>query len=248
MTNRRSSPVVLSPHLDDAALGCFSVFDLRPVVINVFTGIPPAGTLSDWDRLCGATDSSAWMRQRVEEDRAAIGNYVDEIVGLGLLEHAYRERAGPSAVVSAVEGALEAGDAVSRASAIYAPLAGGHRPHPDHRIVREAARRLGRRLDRPVLLYADVPYCVTSGSWPRFLVPGGTNEATWWRRVTRQLPEIVPLAQARRVCLAAGPRRAKLAAMRAYRTQFDVLNRTGLLVDESIYSHEFFWPLRPAQA
>jgi LmbE family N-acetylglucosaminyl deacetylase len=240
MTLRRT-PLILSPHLDDAAIDCFSLFERHPIVVNVFTGIPPAGTLSEWDRECGAADSSEWMVRRLAEDRAALGKYVDEIVGLGVLEHAYREGVTPAAALTAVTDALEACPALLRASALYAPLAGGRQPHPDHRIVREAARSLGRRLGRPVLLYADLPYCISFGAWPRFLLPGGGKEAKWWERIGRQVPDAAPLAQARRARLSQGRRRAKLATMRAYGTQFDVLNRTGVLVDESIYSYEFFW-------
>jgi LmbE family N-acetylglucosaminyl deacetylase len=243
-TTLSRTPVILSPHLDDAAIDCFSLLERRPIVVNVFTGIPPAGTLSEWDWECGAADSSNWMVRRLAEDRAALGVYVDEIVGLDLLEHAYREGVTPAAALAAVTDALEACPALSHASALYAPLAGGRRPHPDHRIVREAARSLGRRLDRPVLLYADVPYCISFGSWPRFLLPGGGREAKWWERISRPVPDAVPLGQACRVRLSKPRRGAKLATMRAYRTQFDVLNRTGLLVDESIYSYEFFWRVR----
>jgi LmbE family N-acetylglucosaminyl deacetylase len=246
---RRRELVILSPHLDDATIDCFSLFKRRPIVVNVFTGIPPRGTLSDWDRLCGAADSSEWMKRRLAEDRAALGEYAGEIVGLGVLEHAYRGCATTARALDAVKHALRGhASALSRASEIYAPLAGGNRPHPDHRVVREAARWLGRELDRPVLLYADVPYCVTSGSWPRFLVPGGVDKARWWCRVVRQVPEMVSLARARRVRLSRRRCSAKLATMRSYRTQFDVLNQTGLLVEESIYSYEFFWPLVTARA
>jgi hypothetical protein len=240
--------VILSPHLDDAAIDCFSLFERRPIVVNVFTGIPSPGTLSDWDQLCGASDSCEWMKRRVAEDRAALGDYVADIIGLGVLEHAYRGGVTATGALNAVKQALEeCGSALSRASAIYAPLAGGQRPHPDHRIVREAGRWLGQQLHRPVLLYADVPYCVTSGSWPSILLSPDGDEAKWWGRIVRQVPEIVPLADVRRASLSKTQSRKKLSTMKAYATQYDVLNESGVLADESIYSHEFFWPLRTAQ-
>jgi hypothetical protein len=63
-------------------------------------------------------------------------------------------------------------------------------------------------------------------------------------RVAREVPELVSLKEPSRARLSSDHCRAKLATMRAYETQFDVLNETGLLVNESVYSNEFFWPLR----
>src|SRR5213075_2833374 len=52
-----SAPVViLSPHPDDAVLGCWSVLegaDAPVHVVNVFAEIPSAGTRGGWDNECG---------------------------------------------------------------------------------------------------------------------------------------------------------------------------------------------------
>src|SRR5205807_10094736 len=85
---RVARTVVVSTHLDDAVLSCWSVLDAPGdvVVVTVFTGGPPPGTLTEWDRDSGAADSAERMIQRVEEDRAALRVAGREPVHVGLLE------------------------------------------------------------------------------------------------------------------------------------------------------------------
>src|SRR5690348_14091165 len=69
-------PLLLSPHLDDAVLDCWSVLTARPAprVVDVFAGIPPAGAGAPlWDRITGAPDSAARVGERLEEDARALG-------------------------------------------------------------------------------------------------------------------------------------------------------------------------------
>ena len=51
--------LLLSPHLDDAVLDCWSVLsDERELnVVNIFAGIPAPGPLTLWDAITGAADS-----------------------------------------------------------------------------------------------------------------------------------------------------------------------------------------------
>src|SRR5580765_515812 len=51
--------VVLSPHLDDAVLSCWSVLrGPEPVqAVNVFAAPPRTGFVTRYDRICGAHDS-----------------------------------------------------------------------------------------------------------------------------------------------------------------------------------------------
>jgi LmbE family N-acetylglucosaminyl deacetylase len=143
--------VVLSPHLDDAALSCWSLIDAPgPVhVINVFAGIPQSGQGGVWDRKLGISDSAAHMRDRLEDDRAALARAGRAATNLPLLDDQY---GGALADVPAM-----LAPHLAPASAVYAPAAIG--AHPDHVRVRDAAIAL-----RPdVRLYADLPYALRWG-------------------------------------------------------------------------------------
>ena len=50
--------IILSPHFDDAVLSCWHLLASagEVLVVNVFAGEPPAGTLGWWDELAGASD------------------------------------------------------------------------------------------------------------------------------------------------------------------------------------------------
>lgn len=67
--------LLLSPHLDDAVLGCWSVLTGEDPVelVNVFALAPPPGSSTDWDRIAGASDSAALFAARIEEDARALG-------------------------------------------------------------------------------------------------------------------------------------------------------------------------------
>jgi LmbE family N-acetylglucosaminyl deacetylase len=240
--------VILSPHLDDAAYACFSL--LRgAVVLNVFDGVPEPGRLSWWDERCGATDSAEWAQRRIDEDRAALRPYAREIRSAGVLEAAYRPRGGDddAETLPVVEAALRKHSELLGESVVYAPLAGGARRHPDHLVLREAARSLRREFGFPLTLYADDGYCLTDGRWPGFLVPGGPVAPEWWDRLRDELPELVPLESAGRVSLASDEAAAKRRLMESYETQWEPLNEVSeppdAPRDPAAYSWEFFWPL-----
>ncbi len=86
--------VILSPHFDDAVLSCWHLLASADevLVVNVFAGEPPAGTLGWWDRLAGATDSAAAVRTRIEEDRQALALAGRTAVNLPFLDSQYRQR------------------------------------------------------------------------------------------------------------------------------------------------------------
>ena len=68
------------------------------VVVNVFAGVPAslAGP-AWWDRYTGATDSLVRVRERVGEDRRALGLAGRTAVNLDLLDEQYREADQPPA-------------------------------------------------------------------------------------------------------------------------------------------------------
>jgi LmbE family N-acetylglucosaminyl deacetylase len=144
--------VIVSTHLDDAVLSCWSVIDGPGdvTVVTVFTGGPEPGPLTEWDLLGGAPDSATRMEQRRAEDRAALAVAGRVPVHLGHLESQYVDGA-PDVPRSALVPCLDDADVV------YAPagIAVGRDPHQDHTVVRDAVQ--GVRPD--AILYADQPYC-----------------------------------------------------------------------------------------
>jgi LmbE family N-acetylglucosaminyl deacetylase len=119
----------ISPHLDDAVLGCGALLAARPgsAVITVFAGSPqdPAAC-TDWDRRCGFSDGAAAMRHRLEENRRALACLQAQGRELGFLDEQYAT-ARPAAATLA--GALsEALDAL-RPRVVLIPLGLFHHDH-----------------------------------------------------------------------------------------------------------------------
>jgi len=237
--------LLLSPHWDDAVLDCFTLLDsdreLR--VVNVFAGVPPAGKLTLWDAITGATDSAARARERLAEDAVALARAGREPVNLALLDAQYRP--DPQALrLHELDSALSA--QVRSASRLYVPAGIG--AHPDHVFVRRYGRLL-LRFGVPVTLYADLPYCIFHG-WPRW-VDGeerdlAPNVDAYWESFLGAVEEMPPLQDAEIVRLDEAQREAKLAAMRSYRTQYPSLNYGARVVlgDPAINGFEVRWELR----
>jgi LmbE family N-acetylglucosaminyl deacetylase len=228
--------VLLSPHLDDAVIDCWSIVtgpgDVR--VVNVFAGVPRPGAVAYFDRLAGASDSAAHVRDRIADDRDALGRAGRRPLNLGFLAQPYR--AGrPEASFAALDAALAAW--MPGAAIVYAPAALGE-PHPDHELVRDYALALAA-CGLPVRLYADLPYCAVYG-WPAWVTGGDPDpqldiEAYWnGSGLTEAGAEVVQLDSAQAA--------AKLAAMRAYR-EFALLDRgpVGQLSNPAIHRYEVFW-------
>jgi LmbE family N-acetylglucosaminyl deacetylase len=234
--------VVLSPHPDDAVLSCWSVLaGGAPVrVINVFAGVPAPGQVTRWDRICGAGDSAVHFRARLAEDRAVLESLVGDPVNLPVLEQQYRS--APRISLAALDRPLC--QAVSAASAVYAPAAMGG-GHVDHRLARGLARALARQ-GMPVHLYADVPYAVRYG-WPHWVTDTPREPHLdvdpYWEPTLAEVPEMGGLRGAQVIRLAPEEGARKLAAMRAYRTQFTSLDRGGLLSDPETHGYEVLWRL-----
>lgn len=229
-------PLVLSPHLDDAVLDCWSVLTQpgRLNVVNVFAGMPSAGRTTHWDRIVGASDSAELMRRRIDEDREALALAARTPVNLDFLEHQQREDSRPPKL-KALDKALT--KVVPAASRVYAPAVLGT-PHPDHVRVRAYARA-SAAAGMPVLLYADLPYAVVYG-WPHWVTGDARDphldvDAYWSERPAGE-PRVVALDEAQAA--------AKLDAMRAYATQFPSLDRgpIGLLSNPKVHRFEVFWP------
>ena len=210
--------LLLSPHLDDAVLDCWSVLsgDAPPRVVNVFAGIPTTGApVPLWDRVTGAGDSAARVRVRIQEDARALARAGLQPTNLALLDAQYR-RPGNPLEPGEIDGALAA--EMDGASAhVLAPAAIGG--HPDHVLVRRYARLL-LQAGFAVTLYADLPYCLLHG-WPSWVDGREPDERrdidAFWSSFLDAVSELGPLRSARVVRLDDERAAAKLAAMRSTR-------------------------------
>jgi LmbE family N-acetylglucosaminyl deacetylase len=144
--------VVLSPHLDDAALGAAALLRSRPgaIVATVLAGAPPAGVAGEWDAACGFPTAEAALRTRRAEDRAALRALRARPVHLDRLDDQYIDGSrAPGDLVTAVGAFLDAHPGAE----VAAPL-GLH--HPDHVDVADAAiASLRSRFVERWLVYGD---------------------------------------------------------------------------------------------
>lgn len=237
---------VLSPHLDDAVLSCWSLLEAagEVTVVNVFTASPPPGTpVPEWDRRTGATDPVRRMRERREEDRTALALVGRTAVALEFLDVQYGRRAMPVSVLADRFRVLFAPDVV-----LHAPAGLGR--HPDHEFVRDAALELARE-GRPVALYADLPHCIPRG-WPAWVAAtpevDGLDVAAEWTTVLAEAGLVVERLIPRVRPLDVGARGRKLRALAAYRTQRDALDDMAFtpLEDPRGLAFEVRWDVTPS--
>ena len=228
---------ILAPHHDDAVISAWSVLTgpAEVTVVNVFAGIPPAGTLGRWDRRTGATDSAEHMRERRREDAEVLARLGRRGIDLDLLDNQYRdEPVDPAEVLALVEPHVAA-------PVVYGPAGIGL--HRDHLAVRAALASLGER-GADVRLYADVPYCARSG-WPAWVTgaaePNPAADEQWEQALGSVEPALAAL-KPRPVRLDDDERERKLAALREYRTQFEAMAiREPALSDPALFPFEAYW-------
>ena len=239
-------PLLLSPHLDDAVLDCWSLLrgEPAPVVVDVFAGVPaPGAPVPLWDRITGASDSSERVRERLDEDARALGAAGREALHLPLLDAQYR-RPGTPLEPQDLDRELAARMDAAPARVIAPAGIGGH---PDHLLVRRYARLLAS-FGFAVTLYAELPYCVLHG-WPAWVdgreAEGCRDVDAFWGSFLADVPGLPPLRSARVVRLDAAAAAAKLAAIRCYETQLPALSygARGRLADPEIHRYEVFWEL-----
>jgi LmbE family N-acetylglucosaminyl deacetylase len=256
--------VVLSPHLDDAALSAWHVLGSggEALVVTVFAGIPASGFVTALDRARGGRESAAVVRQRRREDRAALALAGRTPTHLELLDIDYRAFARPevraaiehepSHFIATVSGEPQLRiepDALERhiaglltdSDVVYAPAGVG--AHPDHRDVARLGTRLASQ-GRPVRFYADIPYLFRHG-WPSWL--GGAPGSQADRDVEEALAELAsPAALTREVFeLDHAQVATKAAAIRRYETEFDLVNADfgGVLEDLEHLRCEVVWTM-----
>jgi LmbE family N-acetylglucosaminyl deacetylase len=191
-----SGPVaVVSPHLDDAALGCGRLLASRPGshVVTVFSGGPArVDPLPDWDRQAGTfAPGDDVMGRRAGEDDAALAVVGASAHRLGLWDEQYREpplshaRWRPWAV-RARQARLDDPRLEDEVVAMLTPLVEALAVgtwvvplglwHGDHQKTARACARLARRPPdgpwpaRHWVVYEELPY--------RFDVPDQVGQAT----------------------------------------------------------------------
>ena len=133
--------LVVSPHLDDAVLGCGQLLALSPgsVVVTVFAGSPPAGDhLTEWDAAAGFQLGDDPMARRREEDRAALGVLDARPVWLDFLDAQYQS----SPTVEEIAARLEPLVRECETQRVLIPLG---LFHSDHHLTHAACLAVARR-------------------------------------------------------------------------------------------------------
>lgn len=208
--------LIVSPHLDDAVLGCGQLMVGRPdcVVVTVFAGRPPAGTdATTYDVNCGfSTADEAWRRRRGEDSRA-LTLLGARPVHLPFVDHQYGgERPTASDVARAVADVAQS----LQPEGILWPAGLGH---PDHLLVAAAGRRhVDGAWPTALYVYEELPYRVL---FPE-QVPAALAE---WGADFRQPPTF----------LGTGDLDAKDAALRCYHSQLWSLDERARLCPERFH-------------
>ena len=151
--------VVISPHLDDAVLGCGAFLATHPgaTVITVFTGGPAVSPdpPTPWDALAGFRAGDDVLGARKLEDTAALAAVGAVPVWLDAYEHQYlprREWVGADSVVDGLEAAVRACDPTM----VLMPFG---LANPDHDVTHQAALTVRDRVPEPAwLCYEDSGY------------------------------------------------------------------------------------------
>ncbi len=151
--------VVISPHLDDAALGCSYLLGAHPgsSVVTVFAGRPTAypTPLGRWDALCGFVEGDEVHVARRAEDAAAMAVLEASPVWLDFVEHSYLDR--PDWIDGArIVDVLEATVRALEPTAVVAPFGLGN---PDHDATHDACMLLRERMpEASWFCYEDMGY------------------------------------------------------------------------------------------
>lgn len=103
--------LVVSPHLDDAALSCGALLDrAEPVeVCDVFTQRPEPEQFTRWDERCGFTGSHAAMAARWAEEQAAFAGSPHHLHRVDLLDGQYQPGPRPDADRTRLTRAIDEG-------------------------------------------------------------------------------------------------------------------------------------------
>lgn len=150
---------IVSPHLDDAVLGCAQLMAAHPgaTVVTVFAGRPSAypDPMTPWDTLAGFGPGDDVLEARKLEDRSALATLDATPVWLDLVEHQYLDR--PDWVEAAA--AAEPLEATLRSLGPTCVLVPFGLANPDHACTHDAAILVRERMPESAwLCYEDCGY------------------------------------------------------------------------------------------
>jgi LmbE family N-acetylglucosaminyl deacetylase len=243
--------LLVSPHLDDAALSCAALLSRTdPVdVLTVFAGEPDPPRQGPWDCDCGFASSAESVPVRRAEERSAFAGTPHRLAFMDLVEGQYLDWHHSAGEADAIAAELGRWTAANPGGTVALPAGAGRRlgrvraglarrlgrdvgpePHPDHLFVRDVAlRALSAARQGAPLLYEELPYVLAGGAARQARAAAA---ASGWRAV-----ELV----------AEVDRDAKAARIGAYASQVPHLTADGRRLDvaANLPSHERYWRLVP---
>lgn len=151
--------VIVSPHLDDAALGCGRYMACHPgtIVVTVYAGRPLEypDPVTHWDALAGFAAGDDVLDVRRQEDAQALARLGARPIWLDFVEHQYLDRTewiGSDRTVDRLEVELR----TLEPTAIFAPFGIAN---PDHGATHDAAMLVRDRYPEPSwFCYEDFGY------------------------------------------------------------------------------------------
>ena len=183
--------VILSPHLDDAVLGCgrFMAAHRGVTVVTVYAGAPDRypDPMTPWDTKSGFRSGDDVLDARRKEDALALGELDAAPRWLDFVEHQYLDRSdwvGASDTCDRLEIELRALDP----TAVFVPFG---LANPDHVATHESAMFVRNRYPEPSwFVYEDFGYqhipgllawrvsgLFRAGVWPTPVALGGDSGA-----------------------------------------------------------------------
>lgn len=150
--------LVLSPHLDDAALSAGQFLAGRPdtVVTTIFAGVPRGSAVTTvYDAKCGFRSADEALKARKLEDQEAMAILGSTSNHLGFIDSQYGRLAEVESLAKAIGHEIEDNDP----EYVVGPLG---LVHQDHELLRQALLKATEDLELPVWLYEDLPSRVTA--------------------------------------------------------------------------------------
>jgi len=214
--------VFVSPHLDDAVLGCGQLIGARPgaVVATLFAGSPPPSQPpTEWDARSGFAPGDDVLGARRAEDARALAALGARPRWLPYRDAQYGGGAAPPLLAAAIEAVL----AEFPAADVFAPLG---LFHSDHVRAREAALLAARRSpEHTWTFYADGLYAT---------LPRAVEEAT--AAIASRGVALAPWSPP-----AAAPLERKRRAIACYRSQLCALASPGRIDASAALAPERYW-------
>jgi LmbE family N-acetylglucosaminyl deacetylase len=151
--------VIVSPHLDDAVLGCGRLLARHPgaTVVTLYAGRPDdyPTPMTRWDTLAGFVPGDEVLEARRDEDTKALAEVGASPRWLDFVEHQYLERpdwVGPDATNATLERELRA----LEPTAVLLPMG---LANPDHVATHDAGMLVRERFGDPSwFCYEDAGY------------------------------------------------------------------------------------------